>query len=59
MALFDSTIRLAMNDLGTSQTVDNQRIRTVLRWSPRNLDEMTTSMADSMIRYGVVAATKQ
>jgi hypothetical protein len=48
-----------MNDLGTSQTVDNQRIRTVLRWSPRNLDEMTTSMADSMIRYGVVAATKQ
>jgi dihydroflavonol-4-reductase len=54
MALFDSTVRLAMNDLGTQQNVKNERIRTVLQWSPRNLDEMTTSMADSMIRYGVV-----
>jgi len=59
MALFDSTIRLAMNDLGTTQTVKNERIRTVLRWSPRNLDEMTTSMADSMIHYGVVKAIKK
>ena len=59
MALFDSTVRLAMNDLGTKQSVNNERIRTVLRWSPRNLDEMTTSMADSMIHYGVVKATKK
>jgi dihydroflavonol-4-reductase len=59
MALFDSTIRLAMNDLGTSQTANNQRIRTVLQWSPRNLDEMTISMADSMIHYGVVATIKR
>jgi dihydroflavonol-4-reductase len=59
MALFDSTVRLAMNDLGTSQSVSNERIRAVLRWSPRSLDEMTTSMADSMIRYGVVQAVKK
>jgi dihydroflavonol-4-reductase len=58
MALFDSTVRLAMNDLGTKQNVDNARIRSVLQWSPRNLDEMTTSMADSMIRYGVVKSPK-
>lgn len=32
------------------------RIRAVLHWSPRNLEEMTTSMADSMVRYGVVKA---
>ncbi len=59
MALLDKTVRLAMNDLGTSQNVKNERIRTVLRWSPRNLDEMSTSMADSMIHYGVVAAIKK
>jgi len=58
MALFDSTVRLALNDLGTSQYVDNRRIRTVLHWTPRTLEEMTTSMADSMIRYGVVKAPK-
>ena len=37
MALFDSTVRLAMNDLGTTQSVDNTRIRTVLHWTPRSL----------------------
>jgi dihydroflavonol-4-reductase len=59
MALFDATVRLAMNDLGTTQTLSNERIRRVLHWSPRDLKEMTTSMADSMIRYGVVKAPKQ
>jgi len=58
MALFDSTVRLAMNDLGTKQNVTNDRLRTVLHWSPRSLDEMTISMADSMIRYGVVKPPK-
>jgi dihydroflavonol-4-reductase len=59
MALFDSTVRLAMNDLGTRQNVKNDRLRTVLHWSPRDLDEMTISMADSMIRYGVVKPPKR
>ncbi len=58
MALFDRTIKLALNDLGTSQKTDNRRIRTVLHWTPRDLREMTTTMADSMIEYGVVAARK-
>jgi dihydroflavonol-4-reductase len=59
MALFDATVRLAMNDLGTTQTLSNERIRRVLHWSPRDLKEMATSMADSMIHYGVVKAPKQ
>jgi nucleoside-diphosphate-sugar epimerase len=58
MAVFDKTVRLALNDLDTTQDVDNAKIRTVLRWQPRDLTEMTTSMADSMIEYGVVRATK-
>jgi dihydroflavonol-4-reductase len=54
MAVFDKTVRLALNDLDTAQNVDNARLRTVLKWHPRDLEEMTTSMADSMIEYGVV-----
>jgi nucleoside-diphosphate-sugar epimerase len=58
MAIFDKTVRLALNDLDTSQNVDNTKIRTVLNWRPRDLAEMTTSMADSMIEYGVVRPKK-
>jgi dihydroflavonol-4-reductase len=59
MAIFDKTVRLALNDLDTSQNVDNTKIRAVLNWQPRDLLEMTTSMADSMIDYGVVQAQRQ
>jgi nucleoside-diphosphate-sugar epimerase len=58
MAIFDKTVRLALNDLDTTQNVDNTKIRTVLNWRPRDLAEMTTSMADSMIEYGVVRPRK-
>jgi dihydroflavonol-4-reductase len=54
MAVFDKTVRLALNDLDRTQNVDNTKIRTVLKWQPRDLSEQTTSMADSMIEYGVV-----
>ena len=56
MAVFDKTVRLALNDLDSTQNVDNTKIRTVLKWRPRDLTEMTTAMADSMIEYGVVRA---
>jgi dihydroflavonol-4-reductase len=56
MAIFDKTVRLALNDLDSTQNVDSTKIRTVLQWQPRDLFEMTTSMADSMIEYGVVRA---
>ncbi|MGB8196871.1 MAG: aldehyde reductase [Acidimicrobiales bacterium] len=58
MAVFDKTVRLALNDLDTSQLVDNAKLGTVLNWHPRDLTEMTTSMADTMIEYGVVRATR-
>jgi dihydroflavonol-4-reductase len=58
MAVFDRTVRLALNDLDTSQNVDNSKLRTELKWRPRDLVEMTTSMADSMIEYGVVRAKR-
>jgi dihydroflavonol-4-reductase len=58
MAIFDSTVRLALNDLDNPVNVDNTKIRTVLEWHPRGLLEMTTSMADSMIEYAVVRAKR-
>jgi dihydroflavonol-4-reductase len=58
MAIFDTTVRLALNDLDTSQNVDGSKIRSVLGWRPRDLTTMTTSMADSMIEYGVVRPKK-
>ncbi len=58
MAVFDKTVRLALNDLDAVQDVDNTKIRTVLGWQPRDLREMTISMADSMIEHGVVRAKK-
>ena len=58
MALFDRTVRLALNDLDRSQNVDNMKIRTVLQWQSRDLSEQATSMADSMIEYGVVRAKR-
>jgi dihydroflavonol-4-reductase len=56
MAIFDKTVRLALNDLDSIQNVDTTKIRTVLNWQPRDIREMTTAMADSMIEYGVVRA---
>jgi nucleoside-diphosphate-sugar epimerase len=58
MAKFDKTVRLALNDLDSSQNVNNSKLRTVLDWRPRDLVEMTTSMADTMIEYGVVRPKK-
>ena len=58
MALWDGAVRLALNDLGTHQSLDNSSIKRDLNWSPRGLAEMTIAMADSMIDFGVVSATK-
>jgi dihydroflavonol-4-reductase len=56
MAIFDKTVRLALNDLDSLQNVDTTKIRSVLKWRPRDIRDMTTAMADSMIEYGVVRA---
>lgn len=54
VALWDKTARLGLNDLGVPQHVDSTKIREMLDWSPRGLDEMVIAMADSMIEHGVV-----
>ena len=59
MALWDGAVRLALNDLGTLQQLDNSSIKRELGWSPRGLAEMTIAMADSMIAFGVVAPPRR
>ena len=54
VAIFDKTTRLAVHDLGQRQDVSSERVRKVLGWQPRSLEEMVTSMGESMIEQGVV-----
>ncbi len=53
-ALWDKQVRLVLSEIGQPLEVDNSRMRTVLQITPRDLREMTVSMADSLLRYGVV-----
>jgi len=56
IALWDKQVRLILSDVGQPLEVDNTKIKRVLDLAPRDLREMTVSMADSMIEYGVVSA---
>lgn len=54
-AIFDKTARLALNDLGVRQDLDNSKIKRVLGWEPRDLEEMVVAMGNSFLDYGVVS----
>ncbi|HVS66027.1 MAG TPA: aldehyde reductase [Thermoanaerobaculia bacterium] len=54
VALFDKTARLALNDLGRPQAIDNSKIRRVLGWEPHSLEEMVVANAESLIRHGLL-----
>jgi dihydroflavonol-4-reductase len=53
-ALFDKTARLVVKDLGRRIEISNDRIKEVLDWKPRSVEEMVVAMAESMIKYGIV-----
>jgi len=54
VALFDQDARITLNDLGQRQDLDNSKIKQVLNWKSRSLNEAVTAMADSLIKHGVV-----
>ncbi len=54
MAMFDKTVRMIKRGLGKKENVSNERLRTELGIEPRSLEEMTLSMAESMVEFGVV-----
>lgn len=53
-SMWDKTVRLVINDLGYRTEVSNDRIKNVLNWKPRSLDDMVISMAKSMLEHGIV-----
>jgi len=56
VAIFDKAAKLAVGDLGKRQDISNARIKDVLGWKPRPLDEMVVAMGDSLIEHNVVDA---
>lgn len=54
VALFDKTARVALGDLGQYQTISTERIRRVLGWKPRSLEEMVVATGESLIEHGIV-----
>lgn len=53
-ALFDPTLRLVVKSLGKKPEFSSKLIRDVLDWQPRSLEEMSISMADSLIEHKVI-----
>ncbi len=59
VSVWDKTAKLAVPELGKRQDVSHQRATELLGWHPRPLDEMVTSMGESMIQHGVVRGKGQ
>ena len=54
VAIFIKPVRLTLRTLDKETHVDTSRIRSVLNWKPRQLEEMLVSMAESMIELKLV-----
>lgn len=53
LARFDATLRLVYDDIGEVQRFDNTRIRNVLGFQPRELEETVLATAQSYIARGL------
>jgi len=54
VGIFDKTIRMFANGLGTKKQLSSQRLRSELGWSPLPLEDSIRETADSLIDHGVV-----
>jgi dihydroflavonol-4-reductase len=54
LALFDKKIALVANDLNWDFELSDEKIKRVLKWSPRSAEEAILSMAESLIEQGLV-----
>lgn len=54
LAIFDKTVRMIKGGLGKKENCNNDRLRTELGIEPRSLKEMTLSMAETMVEFGLV-----
>jgi nucleoside-diphosphate-sugar epimerase len=58
VALFDRDLKFILPEIGKPPHFDVSKIKAELGLEPRDLTEMTLSMADSMIQYGIVKKPK-
>lgn len=54
LAIFDKTVRMIKGGLGKKENCSNERLRKELGIEPRSLKEMTLSMAETMVEFGMV-----
>lgn len=54
VAIFIKPIRLTLRSLDKETHLDTARIRNVLNWKPRGLEETLVAMAESMIELKLV-----
>ena len=59
MSIFDKTVRMIKRGLGKHENISNKRLREELGIDPRSLKEMTISMAETMVEFGVVKPKMQ
>lgn len=55
LGIFDPTVRLIKAGLGKKSIISNQRLIDELGITPRSIHEMSISMAESMVKFGVVS----
>lgn len=59
VALLDKTAAVAVPELGKRQDVTSEHARSVLGWTPRDVETSVLDMAESMIQGGIVQAPKR
>lgn len=55
LGIFDPTVRLIKAGLGKKSIISNKRLVEELGITPRSISEMSVSMAESMVKFGVVS----
>jgi nucleoside-diphosphate-sugar epimerase len=53
MALFDSSVRSVVSDLGRSATYTVDKAKTALGWTPRPIEDSIADTANSLIERGL------
>jgi nucleoside-diphosphate-sugar epimerase len=54
IAMFDSTVRQIVPELGKVKRVSNEKARRILGWTPRSNEEAIIATAESLLRLGLV-----
>jgi hypothetical protein len=53
-ALFDSSIKGILPELGKRKNATNEKAKSVLGWVPRSNDEAVVAAAESLVRLGLL-----